>query len=189
MIQEGRINESNYKKVLAPSVLNIYKEDTGAMRVYWDKYVQWLMSNKERFLMKGVESLFTNTHLDYGHTNSLEVIIKSIIKSDDIPSQYSFALSSAGKQFMNTFIFFINTDGSISMSLPIGIDLILRDLLLDYDYNGGIFLEHTYADILNKSNEEVYFVFDSPNVKLADGTNFTYKSYVDDVTYSEGGLF
>jgi GNAT superfamily N-acetyltransferase len=66
------------------------------------------------------------------------------------------------------------------------LDVVLKNLIIDEGFDGGKFMEHQFG-VKNEKDFEVYFVFDSEQIKLADGTNTTFDANNPDIRYEEGG--
>ena len=66
------------------------------------------------------------------------------------------------------------------------LDVVLKNLIIDEGFDGGKFMEHQFG-VKNEKDFEVYFVFDSEQIKLSDGTNTTFDANNPDIRYEEGG--
>ena len=68
-----------------------------------------------------------------------------------------------------------------------GLDLLLKDLFIENNFNGGVFNEWQFG-VKKPIDKEVFFVFEPTQIKLADGSNTTFDSNNDDIRYEQGGL-
>ena len=85
----------------------------------------------------------------------------------------------------NVFEWFINYKASDSIVIS-SLDIFLKELIINSGYNGGVFNEFQFG-VRKPIDKEVYFVFDSNQIKLADGTNTTFDGGNPDIRYEQGG--
>ena len=116
--------------------------------------------------------------------NLIKLISNKKIDVDDVLSEYEYNQEEA-KTNMEVYYWFINhkkNDKYVTDDL----DIILKDLIIKNDFDGGVYREWQFGVIRGKT-DLVYFTFESNQIKLADGTNTTFDVSNPDIRFNEGG--
>jgi len=124
------------------------------------------------------------------YTDSQELNLYYLVKmisgkelNEIFKEQYNEHEAEGRRGIYNWFIHFKPNDVIAFDDL----DIFLKDLIIENNYQGGKFLEFQFG-AKTKKDKEVYFVFEPTQIKLADGTNTTFDGSNPDIRYEEGGV-
>ena len=116
--------------------------------------------------------------------NLIKLISNKKIDVDDVLSEYEYNQEEAETN-MEVYYWFINHKKN-EKYVTDDLDIILKDLIIKNDFDGGVYREWQFGVIRGKT-DLVYFTFESNQIKLADGTNTTFDGSNPDIRFDGGG--
>lgn len=189
-IKEGKVTLANFKDEIPEAVISFFEKMQGRVTERNFESFKNLIEKKANYKM--AEIVDENKKYYSSHA-TLKQVIKmidpnmplSIMDTND--THYSNFSDFFNKNFP-VFFFFIHHISFLYWNVPENTDLILKNEMVKRGFTGGKFLETTYAENSPTGTEMVYFNFYPEDVKLADGSNYTFRPDVKDTDYGDGGM-
>ena len=190
-IKEGKVTFANYKVELPEAVVSFFEKMQGRVTERNFEGFKNLIEKKANYKM---QEIVDENEKYYGSNATLKQVIKMIDPNmplsimDKNDTHYTNFLEDYFNKNFPVFFFFIHHISFLYWNLPENTDLILKNEMVKRGFTGGKFLERTYAYNSPTGTEMVYFNFYSEDVKLADGSNYTFRPDVKDTDYGDGGM-
>jgi hypothetical protein len=189
-IERGIVDFSNYRNEIPEYVVKSFEKHYG--EIDKDKF-DYFKKIVIRTANSRLQEIINANSQYYGNNATLEQVIKMIDPNmplsvvNDATKYTNFKSSFFEKNFP-VFYYFIHHLNFLYWNLPENVDIKLKKEMINRGFTGGRFFERTYAEQSPTGMEMVYFNFNPEDIKLADGSNYTFRPDVKETHYEFGGF-